>query len=132
MNAEEDGQVDMSMTTDRFNEYQETFHNGITQERFYNCLCVVFNEIITDSRNLVANVSEKELERKFVESSIISSKKAYCFMFANQHYQTHLEIIGFLANVLKDELIKLSKTITKTNENFERLKNLQSELVLKF
>ena len=83
MNAEEDGQTDMSMTTEKFNEYQETFPNGITQEKFYNCLCVVFNEIITDAKNLATNVSEKDLEKKFIECPIVSSKKAYCFMFAN-------------------------------------------------
>ena len=124
MNAEEDGQTDMSMTTEKFNEYQETFPNGITQEKFYNCLCVVFNEIITDAKNLATNVSEKDLEKKFIESPIVSSKKAYCFMFANQHYQTHLEVISFLTNVLKDELIKLSKTITKSSETLDKLKTL--------
>ncbi len=65
-------------------------------------------------------LNEKDIEKKFIESKIYSTKKAYCFMFVNQFYSLHLEAINLLTNVLKDGLFKLSK-IVLTDDETDRL-----------
>ncbi|CDW77603.1 UNKNOWN [Stylonychia lemnae] len=131
MNASEDMQSDTSLTKSRnqSNEYQETFPDGVTSEKFYSCLCVVFNELISDQSQQQPSFNETTIEKKFIESKIFSAKKAYCFMFANHYYQLHLETINLLINVLKDNYIDLSNRIL-SNDLLRNLKN-QTEKIIK-
>ena len=51
MNANEEAQSENSVSYDRIqnSQYLETFPAGGSQEKYYNCICVVFNELITES-----------------------------------------------------------------------------------
>lgn len=89
MNANEEiinkSSSDDDITTD-LNENLETFPGLNNLDKYYNCLCVVFNELISDENGNFSEVGIQQMSNKFVKSRIYSTKKAYCFMFSNSYY----------------------------------------------
>lgn len=61
---------------------------------------------------------------------MFASKKAYCFMFANQFYQLHLETIRLLINVLKVNYIDEPYKIMGLKNNIRE--DIKSERFYRF
>lgn len=94
--------------------YLETYPGGGGSDKYYNCLCVVFNELITPQTGFY-KTSGKERDKFIKEQKIYTSKKAFCFMFVNSFYQLHLDVINSLTNALKLERMRLQEEHEDSN-----------------
>jgi hypothetical protein len=58
-------------------EILDTYPCGGGSEMYFNCICVVFNELVTADNGGSGKNGEK---------MVYSVKKAFCFMFVNTFY----------------------------------------------
>lgn len=106
MNANDEGASETSLNMSNKNAYMETFPAGSNSEKYYNCLCVVINELVSPQTNFY-KAKGLEAEKLINKSKIYTTKKAYCFMFVNSFYQLHMDVIDSLINSIKLERMKL-------------------------
>lgn len=67
--------------------------NGGSGDNYLNCMCVTFTEFM----------------KRVTDGQLFLVQKSFCFMFANNYFPLHLDVLNGLLNSLKYERFKLSQ-----------------------
>ena len=88
----------------------DTFPSSGSQDRYFNCLCIIFNELVScESREGFLKADKNKRSQLFTDSKIYATKKAYCLMFSNSYYQLQQDVLSTILKSLKSERFRLSK-----------------------